>query len=193
MSLKCSDLSQALRFGCSFKNYSVLLLTQTYLSFWRSFHKGVRNKTLKPWPPLTTKAPCELTPLCTEEIKCYAFFHTFLMSSYVWPHSAVSEAQDPPEPLNSRGITQIKMGHTKNRLQSHWEAGWYHFECPWEGYTVQCVIPNLSSRQSGQPLGEREKVRNKLRRPSWVKRKIVTSVLEKNLHNLPCEIISDIG
>lgn len=59
---------------------------------------------------------------------------------------------------------------------------------------TQYIFPTQSSRQeSGQPLGEREKVRNKLRIPSWVMRKIVTSVLEKNLHNLPSEIISAIG
>lgn len=52
--------------------------------------------------------------------------------------------------------------------------------------------PRAADR-SGQPLGNREKVRNKLRIPSWVMRKMVTSVLEKKLHNLPCEIISDIG
>lgn len=43
MSLKGPDLSQTLRFGCSLKKYSVPLLTQTNLSFWRSFHKGVRK------------------------------------------------------------------------------------------------------------------------------------------------------
>lgn len=40
--------------------------------------QGCWKKTPKPWSPVTTKAPCKSFPLCTDGMKCYAFFsHSF--------------------------------------------------------------------------------------------------------------------
>lgn len=133
------------------------LVDPNILQFLAFISQGCQKKTLTPWPPLTTKAlPCESTPLCTDEIKYYAYFHTVLMRSYVWPHSAKLEAQDSLKPLNVRGITQRKMAYKKNRVQPHWEVGWYHFECPGESHTVQHVIPTQSSREWPALGGERK-------------------------------------
>lgn len=124
------------------------------LQFFGIHFTKVSEKTLKPWPPLTTKAPRESTPLCTDGMKLHAFFHPGLMRSYVWPHSAVLEAQDSPEPLNPRGITQRKIGHKENGLQPHWEAGWYHFERATQ-YNMLSQ-PRAADRRVGSPQG-REK------------------------------------